>query len=79
MKSVKIEGSKAVHIKRLTILGVKKVILGVKKVLGPLKVHKNTNVPLILKDWDVIVFYLGKTPNRPFLGVFWGGLDFFDF
>jgi hypothetical protein len=23
-------------------------------------------------------FYLGKTPNRPFLGVFRGGLDLFD-
>jgi len=41
-------------------------------------VHKITNVPLILKDWEVIVFYLGKTPNRPFLGVFRGDLDFFD-
>ena len=43
------------------------------------QVHKNTNVPLILKVRDVMVFYLGKTPNRPFQGVFRGGQDFFYF
>ncbi len=41
--------------------------------------HKNTNAPLILKIWDIIFFLvLGKLHNGPFLGIFRGGLDFFD-
>jgi hypothetical protein len=40
--------------------------------------HKNTNAPLILKIWDIIFLVLGKLHNGPFLGIFRGGLDFFD-
>jgi hypothetical protein len=42
------------------------------------KGHKNTNAPLILKIWDIIFLVLGKLHNGPFLGIFPGGLDFFD-
>jgi hypothetical protein len=31
-----------------------------------------------LKIWDIIFFYLGKLHNGPFLGIFRGGLVFFD-
>ncbi len=41
-------------------------------------VHKNTNVPLILKCCDVIFVYAGKSHNCIVLGVLRGGLDFFD-
>ena len=30
------------------------------------------NVPLILKEREIIFFYAGKTYNRPFRGVFRG-------
>ncbi len=40
--------------------------------------HKNTNALLILKIRDIIFFILGKLHNGPFLGIFRGGLDFFD-
>ncbi len=39
--------------------------------------HKNTNAPLILKI-RYYFFVLGKLHNGPFLGIFRGGLDFFD-
>jgi hypothetical protein len=42
------------------------------------KGHKNTNAPLILKIREIIFFVLGKLHNGPFLGIFRGGLDFFD-
>jgi hypothetical protein len=42
------------------------------------KGHKITNAPLILKIWDIIFLILGKLHNGPFLGIFRGGLDFFD-
>ena len=42
------------------------------------KGHKNTNAPLILKIRDIIFLVLGKLHNGPFLGIFRGGLDFFD-
>ena len=41
------------------------------------QVHKNTNAPLILKVWDVILFYLWKTYNGALLGFFREALDFF--
>ena len=40
--------------------------------------HKITNAPLILKIRDIIFLFLGKVHNGPFLGLFRGGLDFFD-
>jgi hypothetical protein len=42
------------------------------------QVHKNTNVPLISKVWDFMFFTWEKHIISHFLGVFWGGLDFFD-
>jgi hypothetical protein len=33
------------------------------------------NVPLILKVWDIIFFFAGKTYNGAFRGVFRGGRD----
>ncbi len=42
------------------------------------KGHKNTNAPLILKIRDIIFLVLGKLHNGSFLGIFRGGLDFFD-
>ena len=41
------------------------------------KRHKITNVPLIKKIWDIICFCLRQSLFEPFLGTFWGGLDFF--
>jgi hypothetical protein len=45
--------------------------MGGKEYFGPLVavVHKITNVPLILKIWD-ITFVLGKLVYGPFLGIF---------
>ena len=40
------------------------------------KRHKITNVPLFKKIWDIIFFW-GQSLFEPFLGTFWGGLDFF--
>jgi hypothetical protein len=31
-----------------------------------------------LKIWDIIFLVLGKLHNGPFLGIFGGGLDYFD-
>ena len=42
------------------------------------KGHKNTNAPLILKIWAIIFLILGKLHNGAILGIFRGGLDFFD-
>jgi hypothetical protein len=40
--------------------------------------HTNTNVPLILKACDVILFAMGGKPhNGAFFGIFQGGLDLF--
>ncbi len=41
------------------------------------KRHKITNVPLFKKLWDII-FLGGQSLYEPFLGTFWGGLDFLD-
>jgi hypothetical protein len=32
--------------------------------------HKITNVPLILKIWDIIFLFLGKLVYGPFLRIF---------
>jgi hypothetical protein len=32
--------------------------------------HKITNVPLILKIWEIIFLFLGKLLDGPFLGIF---------
>ena len=43
------------------------------------KGHKNTNAPLIFENLGHYFFLvLGKLHNGPFLGIFRGGLDFFD-
>ncbi len=42
------------------------------------KGHKNTNAPLIFENLGHYFFVLGKLLNGPFLGIFRGGLDFFD-
>ncbi len=43
------------------------------------KGHKNTNAPLIFENLEHYFFLvLGKLRNGPFLGIFRGGLDFFD-
>jgi hypothetical protein len=43
------------------------------------KGHKNTNAPLIFENLGYyFCLVLGKLHNGPFLGIFRGGLDFFD-
>ena len=41
-------------------------------------VDKNTNVPLFKKLFGYNFFWGGESLYEPFLGTFWGGLDFFD-
>ncbi len=64
-------------IKKLKNLKIKNKVIKLRALVA--KGHKNTNAPLIFENLGYYFFLvLGKLHNGLFLGIFRGGLDFFD-